>query len=65
MLETANTVHLNKMYHKTTKQFFIENVIILHPTKLEGGYHTGITLSICLAVRPSIRLSVGGMVSGA
>ena len=34
------------------------------PMKLEGGY-TGFTLSVRLSVRPSVRLSVDDMVSGA
>ena len=40
------------------------NILILHcytpvSTKLKGGY-TGFTLSVCLSVRPSVRLSVCG-----
>ena len=42
------------------------NVLYLYPrpTKLEGGY-TGFPLSVRLSVRPSVRLSVDDMVSGA
>ena len=41
-----------------------QSLLYPRPTKLEGGY-TGFTLSVRLSVRPSVRLSVDDMVSGA
>ena len=44
---------------------FLNYKIFIPPPNEVGGGYTGFTLSVCLSVRPSVRLSVDDMVSGA
>ena len=48
-----------KLSSSNMKQLFIPP-----PNEVGGGY-TGFTLSVCPSVRPSVRMSVDNMVSGA